>query len=77
MVTTPCLLTQPNLTHAALNQVGFSPELAYALAACRYRGGDLPGAAAALAEVVQAGVQLHPELGIGTQTEGMEVWGRA
>lgn len=54
-------------------QVGFAPELAYALAACRYRGGDLSSAAAALADVVQAGVQLHPELGIGTQTEGMEV----
>lgn len=58
---------------ALKNQVGFSPDLAYALAACRYRAGDLSGAAAVLADVVQAGVQLHPELGIGTQTEGMEV----
>ncbi|PRW32971.1 TPR repeat-containing isoform B [Chlorella sorokiniana] len=55
-----------------MQMVGFSPELAYGLAACRYRAGDLSGAAAALADVVQAGVQLHPELGIGTQTEGME-----
>ena len=61
------------LLPALKNQVGFSPDLAYALAACRYRAGDLSGAAAVLADVVQAGVQLHPELGIGTQTEGMEV----
>ena len=57
-------------------QGGYTPELAYSLAACQYRGGDLAGAAASLAQVVQAGVQQHPELGIGTQTEGMEVGGR-
>lgn len=66
------LLLLPLYNH---HQVGYSPELVYSLAVCQYRAGDLSGAAATLAEVVEAGVQQHPELGIGTQTEGMEVCG--
>lgn len=54
-------------------QLGYSAELAYAVAACQYRQGDFSGAAASLADIVELGVQQHPELGIGTQTEGMEV----
>jgi tetratricopeptide repeat protein 30 len=50
-----------------------SPELAYAVAACQYRLRDHASALATLSQIVEAGVQLHPELGIGTQTEGMEV----
>lgn len=54
-------------------QLGYSPDLAYALAACQYRAADYVGAASGLAELIQLGVQAHPELGIGTQTEGLEV----
>ena len=53
--------------------VGQSAELAYATAVCQYHQGDYPAALASLAEIVEHGVQQHPELGIGTQTEGMEV----
>ena len=53
--------------------VGQSAELAYATAVCQYRQRDYPAALASLAEIVEQGVQQHPELGIGTQTEGMEV----
>ncbi|KAL4422716.1 hypothetical protein ABPG75_008913 [Micractinium tetrahymenae] len=56
----------------AAQMVGYSPELAYAVAACQYQQRDYAGALASLAEIVEAGVQRHPELGIGTQTQGME-----
>lgn len=59
----------------AAQMVGYSPELAYAVAACQYQQRDYTSALASLAEIVQAGVQRHPELGIGTQTQGMEVGG--
>ena len=51
----------------------YCPELVYAVAACQYRQGQLAAALGTLAGVVEAGVHLHPELGIGTQTEGMQV----
>lgn len=74
LLVTRCL-HPPAHPPSASPQGGYTPELAYSLAACQYRGGNLAGAAASLAQVVEAGVQQHPELGIGTQTEGMEVGG--
>jgi len=57
----------------AAQMVGYSPELAYGVAACQYQQRDYAGALASLGDIVAAGVQQHPELGIGTQTQGMEV----
>ena len=75
-----CLLYKEGQYAAAAAQFGaasaaggHTPELAYAVAACQYRQHDFPAALASLADIVEAGVQQHPELGIGTQTEGMEV----
>ncbi|KAI3430438.1 hypothetical protein D9Q98_005033 [Chlorella vulgaris] len=48
---------------------GGSAELAYALAVCHYRRRDFQASIASLAQIVEAGAQQYPELGIGAQTE--------
>ncbi len=75
-----CLLYKEGQYAAAAEQFaaasaagGHTPALAYAVAVCQYRQHAMPAALASLADIVEAGVQQHPELGIGTQTEGMEV----
>ncbi len=58
---------------AALQMVGYTPELAYAVAACHYRLRDYGAALKVVAEIIELGVREHPELGIGSQSEGVEV----
>jgi tetratricopeptide repeat protein 30 len=52
---------------------GGSAELAYALAVCHYRRRDFQASIASLAQIVEAGAQQYPELGIGAQTESQGV----
>lgn len=56
-----------------LQMVGYRPELAYAVAACHYKLKDYASALKVVAEIVELGVREHPELGIGSQSEGVEV----
>ncbi|GAB4820179.1 hypothetical protein N2152v2_007225 [Parachlorella kessleri] len=57
----------------ATQMMGYTPELAYALAACHYRLRDFASALKVVAEIIELGVREHPELGIGSQSEGVEV----
>ncbi|WIA22247.1 hypothetical protein OEZ85_004572 [Tetradesmus obliquus] len=52
---------------------GSQPELQYNLALCCYKLKQYSQALKHLAEIVEKGVREHPELGIGSQLDGMEV----
>lgn len=53
--------------------VGYAPELVYAIGACHYKLKDFAAALKVIAEIIELGVRKHPELGIGSQSEGIEV----
>ncbi|KAF6262654.1 hypothetical protein COO60DRAFT_1268016 [Scenedesmus sp. NREL 46B-D3] len=52
---------------------GSQPELQYNLALCCYKLKQYSQALKHLAEIVEKGVREHPELGVGSQLEGLEV----
>merc|ERR1719261_516579 len=57
----------------AMNQTGFQAELAYAIALCCYHQRQYGPALKHIAEVIERGVREHPELSVGSQTEGVDV----
>ncbi|CAM6035461.1 unnamed protein product [Sphagnum compactum] len=57
----------------AMNVMSFQPELAYNKALCLYRMKHFVQAMKALTEIFEQGVREHPELSIGSHTEGMEL----
>lgn len=52
---------------------GDKPELVYNLALCEFKQKQHGTALKQLAEIIERGVKEHPELGIGSYTDGMEV----
>ena len=48
-------------------------ELAYAIGLCYYQQKQFGPALKHLAEIIERGVREHPELSVGSQTEGIEV----
>ena len=58
---------------AAMKIVGYQAELAYNVALCYYKTKQFGPAMKNIAEIIEKGVREHPELGIGSNTEGMDV----
>ena len=52
---------------------GVLAELAYAIGLCYYQQKQFGPALKHLAEIIERGVREHPELSVGSQTEGIEV----
>jgi len=58
---------------AAMKIIGYQAELAYNVALCHYKTKQFGPAMKNIAEIIEKGVREHPELGIGSNTEGMDV----
>ena len=56
-----------------MNSLGYSCELAYNLALCNYKLKQLAPSLKHIAEIIERGVREHPELGVGSNAEGIEV----
>eukprot|EP00899_Mesostigma_viride_P015377 jgi/Mesvir1/23840/Mv10645-RA.1 len=57
----------------AMNTLGYQPDLAYNIALCYYKVKQFGPALKHLAEIIERGVREHPELSVGSYTDGMEV----
>jgi tetratricopeptide repeat protein 30 len=57
----------------AQQALGYQADLAYNIALCYYRMKQFGPALKHLAEIIERGVREHPELSVGSQTDGMEV----
>jgi hypothetical protein len=57
----------------ASKMLGYKPELLYNTALCHYKQKQYGPALKALAEVIERGVREHPELSVGSATEGLDV----
>jgi tetratricopeptide repeat protein 30 len=57
----------------AQNALGFKPDLAYNIALTYYQMKQYGSSLKHIAEVIERGIRDHPELGIGSNTEGVEV----
>ncbi|KAK9814353.1 hypothetical protein WJX72_004394 [[Myrmecia] bisecta] len=57
----------------ALNIGGYQPEFAYSIALCYYQTKQYGPALKHIAEIIERGVREHPELGIGSTTDGLDV----
>lgn len=74
-----CLLKEGDFEEArqkfmdAQQALGYQADLAYNIALCYYRMKQFGPALKHLAEVIERGVREHPELSVGSQTDGMEV----
>lgn len=57
----------------ALNTMGYQADLAYNIALCYYREKQYGPALRAIAEIIDKGIRNHPELSVGSNTDGIEV----
>jgi tetratricopeptide repeat protein 30 len=57
----------------AMNTLGFKADLAYNIALTHYRLRQYGPSLKHIAEIIERGIRDHPELGIGSNTEGLEV----
>jgi tetratricopeptide repeat protein 30 len=57
----------------ALGALGYSADLAYNIALCAYCAKNYAGALKGCGEVIERGVREHPELSVGSNTDGIEV----
>ena len=56
-----------------ITATGYTPDLAYNIALCYYKMKQFGAALKHLAEIIERGVREHPELSVGSATDGMEV----
>mmetsp|Transcript_13033 Transcript_13033/g.35479 ORF Transcript_13033/g.35479 Transcript_13033/m.35479 type:complete len:586 (+) Transcript_13033:92-1849(+) len=56
----------------AMAIIGYQPELQYNIALCFYKTKQLGQALKHIAEIIERGVRDHPELSVGSNTDGME-----
>eukprot|EP00163_Fabomonas_tropica_P011065 TRINITY_DN2152_c0_g1_i2.p1 TRINITY_DN2152_c0_g1~~TRINITY_DN2152_c0_g1_i2.p1 ORF type:complete len:481 (+),score=115.07 TRINITY_DN2152_c0_g1_i2:753-2195(+) len=56
-----------------MNATGFSPQLAHNIALCNYHTNNYGVALKYVAEIIERGIREHPELCVGSVTEGIEV----
>ena len=56
-----------------MSKTGFVAELAYAVGLCHYQQKQYGPALKLIAEIIERGVREHPELSVGSQTEGIDV----
>ena len=80
LVNTGCILFKEGKFEAArskfneaLNSTGASAELQYNIALCLYKGKSYADSLKFLSEIIERGVREHPELSVGSNTDGMEV----
>ena len=57
----------------ALNTMGYQADLAYNVALCYYREKQYGPALRTIAEIIDKGIRNHPELSVGSNTDGIEV----
>ena len=57
----------------AINTMGYQADLAYNIALCFYRERQYGPALRHVAEIIEKGVRNHPELSVGSNTDGIEV----
>lgn len=57
----------------AVGMLGYQPDLAYNIALCHYSTKQYGPALKQLAEIIERGVREHPELSVGSSTDGMDV----
>lgn len=74
-----CVLYKEGIYEAALakfqeatSALGFKPDLTYNIALCHYRMQQYGPSLKAIAEIIEKGIEEHPELNIGSNTEGNE-----
>ena len=59
---------------AAQQMIGYDAHLSYNTALCHYRLKDFAPALKNIADIIERGIREHPELSVGMQTEGIEVY---
>jgi tetratricopeptide repeat protein 30 len=57
----------------AMNSTGYQCDLAYNIALCYYKMKQLAPSLKHIADIIEKGVREHPELGVGSNSEGVEV----
>uniref|UniRef100_A0A7S0YW97 Tetratricopeptide repeat protein 30 n=1 Tax=Polytomella parva TaxID=51329 RepID=A0A7S0YW97_9CHLO len=57
----------------AMSSLGYQPELLYNIALCYYKTKQFGNALKNLAEIIERGVREHPELSVGSNTDGVDV----
>jgi tetratricopeptide repeat protein 30 len=57
----------------AINTMGYQADLAYNIALCYYKEKQYGPALRNVAEIIEKGVRSHPELSVGSNTDGIEV----
>jgi len=57
----------------AMNTLGYQADLAHNIALCYYQMGQFGPALKHIAEIIERGVREHPELGVGSNADGMDV----
>ncbi|MEW5303639.1 MAG: hypothetical protein WDW36_006311 [Sanguina aurantia] len=80
MVNTGCILFKEGQYEVArtkfneaISSIGYQSELAYNVALCHYKLKQFGPSLKNLAEIIERGVREHPELSVGSNTDGMEV----
>lgn len=58
---------------AAMNVLGYQPDLSYNIALCHYMMKQYAPALKHIADIIEKGIREHPELSVGMTTEGIEV----
>ena len=56
-----------------MNTLDYQAEVAYAIALCYYQMKQYGPALKHIAEIIEKGVREHPELSVGSNTDGIEV----
>merc|ERR1719230_870082 len=57
----------------AMQKLGYKADLSYNIALCHYRKKEFGPALKFIAEIIERGVREHPELSVGSNTDGIEV----
>ena len=57
----------------AMNTLGYKPSIAYNIAVCYYQLKQYAQSRKYIIEIIEKGIKEHPELGIGSNAEGIEV----
>ena len=57
----------------ALNTAGYQCDVAYNIALCYYKMKQLAPSLKHIADIIEKGVREHPELGVGSNSDGVEV----
>ncbi|GMI00946.1 hypothetical protein TrLO_g12175 [Triparma laevis f. longispina] len=57
----------------ALNALGYQADVAYNIALCHYKLKQVPMAIKKISEIIERGVREHPELSVGSNTDGIDV----